>query len=194
MTFSIVAHCRRSGQYGVGIATYSPNVGARCPLVVPGRGAAAVQAVANPELIQQARDLIARGLSAEKVIAELGSGDPHPEHRQLAVVDVYGHAAARTGQRNPAWFGHRVGEGFVEGNGFDAIDGSVDDADGAPLAFGGGFLEQFDPGGTAFAGLGGNDADDKTGAIGVAELALEDRPGAESPGGDIGFGHRFEVR
>jgi uncharacterized Ntn-hydrolase superfamily protein len=113
MTFSIVAHCRRSGQYGVGIATYSPNVGARCPLVVPGRGAAAVQAVANPELIQQARDLIARGLSAEKVIAELGAGDPHPEHRQLAVVDVYGHAAARTGQRNPAWCGHRVGEGFV---------------------------------------------------------------------------------
>ncbi|MFO1266646.1 MAG: DUF1028 domain-containing protein [Rubrivivax sp.] len=113
MTFSVVAHCRESGQFGVAIATYSPNVGARCPLVVPGRGAAAVQAVANPELMQQARALIAQGLSAEKVIAELAAGDPYPEHRQLAVIDVYGRAAARTGQRNPAWCGHRVGEGVV---------------------------------------------------------------------------------
>lgn len=113
MTFSVVAHCRASGQYGVAIATYSPNVGARCPLVVPGRGAAAVQAVANPELMNQARELIARGLSADKVIAELGGGDPQPEHRQLVVVDVYGRAAARTGQHNPAWCGHRVGAGVA---------------------------------------------------------------------------------
>ena len=113
MTFSVVAACRRSGQFGVAIATYSPNVGARCPVVVPGRGAATVQAVANPELLLQAHALIDRGLRAEKVVAELGSGDPFPEFRQLAVIDVYGHAAAFTGGHNPAWAGHRIGESAV---------------------------------------------------------------------------------
>lgn len=113
MTFSIVAHCRRTGQHGIAIATYSPNVGARCPVVVPGRGAASVQAVANPELLQQARALIQQGLSAERVIAELGAGDPHPAYRQIAVVDVYGRAAACSGERNPHWAGHRCGEGFA---------------------------------------------------------------------------------
>lgn len=113
MTFSVVAHCRRSGQYGIAIATYSPNVGARCPAVVPGRGVATMQAVANPELLHQARQLIGRGLSAERVLAELAAGDPQPEFRQIAVVDVYGRAAAYSGSRNPGWAGHRCGDGFA---------------------------------------------------------------------------------
>ena len=37
MTYSISARCSRTGEYGVGIATYSPNVGVRCPVVVAGR-------------------------------------------------------------------------------------------------------------------------------------------------------------
>ena len=113
MTYSIVAHCKISGQYGVGIATYSPNVGARCPLVVPGKGAASIQAVANPQLILIARKLIEEGLSAEKVAAELLSGDPYPDYRQIAVVDIYGRAHAVTGAHNPAWCGHRVGDGYA---------------------------------------------------------------------------------
>jgi len=113
MTYSIVAHCKTSGQYGVGIATYSPNVGARCPLVVPGKGAASIQAVANPQLNLIARKLIEEGLSAEKVVAELLSSDPYPDYRQIAVVDIYGRAHAVTGARNPVWCGHRIGEGYV---------------------------------------------------------------------------------
>lgn len=113
MTFSVVARCPTSGQYGVGIATYSPNVGARCPLVVPAKGAASIQAVANPQLNLIAADLIGRGLSAKKVVHELLDSDPHPESRQIAVVDVYGQAHAATGAANPAWAGHHVGEGYV---------------------------------------------------------------------------------
>ena len=45
MTFSNVARCPRTGEYGVGIATYPPNVGVRCPAVVPQRDAAAPVAV-----------------------------------------------------------------------------------------------------------------------------------------------------
>jgi uncharacterized Ntn-hydrolase superfamily protein len=113
MTFSIVAHCRESGQYGVGIATYSPNVGVRCPVAVPRKGAASIQAVANPQVLPIATALIEAGLSAEKIIAAILSSDPYPESRQVAVVDVYGRAHAVTGARNATWAGHHVGEGYA---------------------------------------------------------------------------------
>ena len=113
MTYSIVAHCKKTGQYGVGIATYSPNVGARCPVVVPGKGAGSFQAVANPQLNNIARKLIDDGLSAEKIVSELLAGDRYPDYRQIAVVDIYGRAHAVTGARNPAWCGHHIGEGYV---------------------------------------------------------------------------------
>lgn len=117
MTYSIVARCPRSGEYGVGIATYSPNVGVRCPVVVPQRGAASVQAVANPWLLPMVRRLMDSALSAEKIVAELLAADPYPQSRQIHVVDVYGRAHAFTGERNPAWCGHHVGEGYsVAGN------------------------------------------------------------------------------
>ena len=113
MTYSIAARCPRTGQYGVGIATYSPNVGVRCPVVVPGRGAASIQAVANPQLLPLARQLISAGLSAEKVIAELLSSDPYPDSRQIIVVDVYGRSAGVTGSRNAKWAGHKTGDGYA---------------------------------------------------------------------------------
>lgn len=117
MTYSISARCRRTGEYGVGIATYSPNVGVRCPVVVPGRGAGSLQAVANPLLLPMARRLMEQGLSAEKIVAELQSADPYPQSRQIAMVDVYGRAHAFTGGKNPAWCGHVLGEGYaVAGN------------------------------------------------------------------------------
>lgn len=113
MTYSIVARCKKTGQYGVGIATYSPNVGIRCPVVVPQKGAASIQAVANPQLLPIAEKLIESGLSAEKIVAEILSSDPYPESRQIAVVDIYGRAHAVTGSRNAAWAGHVVGEGYA---------------------------------------------------------------------------------
>lgn len=117
MTYSISARCPRTGEYGVGIATYSPNVGVRCPVVVPGRGAGSMQAVANPLLLPMARRLMEQGFSAEKIVAELQSADPFPQSRQLAVVDVYGRAHAFTGEKNPKWCGHVTGDGYaVAGN------------------------------------------------------------------------------
>lgn len=117
MTFSAIAHCRRTGQFGVGIATYSPNVGMRCPVVVPGRGAASLQAVANPIMLGPTARLLEGCASAEKVVRELRDADPWPEYRQIAVVDVYGRAHAVTGKENPAWAGHEIGDGWaVAGN------------------------------------------------------------------------------
>lgn len=113
MTYSIVARCPRTGQFGVGIATYSPNVGLRCPVVVPGRGAASVQAVANPIVQQRAATLLAEGRSARSVIDALQEMDPHPQARQIIAVDAYGLAHGVTGTRNPAWAGHHTGAGYA---------------------------------------------------------------------------------
>lgn len=113
MTYSVVAYCPRTGQHGIGIATYSPNVGARCPIVVPGRGAASIQAVASPDMLRHAGRLLDECLSAEAIIASLRAADPYPEFRQVCVVDAYGRAHAATNSRNAAWAGHRVGNGFV---------------------------------------------------------------------------------
>ena len=117
MTFSIVARCPRTGEYGVGIATYSPNVGVRCPVVVPQRGAASLQAVANPYLLPIAQKLIASALTAEKIVSELLASDPRPESRQILIVDVYGRSFAYTGEKSPVWAGHITGDGYaVAGN------------------------------------------------------------------------------
>lgn len=113
MTYSIIARCPRTGQFGFAVATYSPSAGARCPAVVPGRGAASVQAVTNPMLQQHAGRLLAEGRSARNVIEELQAMDPHPQTRQILAVDVYGSAHAITGDRNRSWAGHHVGDGYA---------------------------------------------------------------------------------
>ncbi len=113
MTYSITARCPRTGQYGVGVATYSPVVGSNVPLVVGGHGAVAHQCVASPVFRAMAGRLLAEGCSAEGVLTELAAKDPHWQSRQVGVVDRYGRAAAWTTPTAPAHAGHHLGEGFV---------------------------------------------------------------------------------
>lgn len=113
MTFSIVARCARTRQFGVAVATYSPNVGVRCPVAVPGGGAACLQAVASPLMLPLAARLLGEARSAQNVVDELLAADGSPESRQLIVVDARGRAHAHTGTRNPSWAGHHVGDGFA---------------------------------------------------------------------------------
>lgn len=115
MTFSIVARCPRTGQYGVAVSTYSTNVGRSCPVVVANRGAASMQAVVNPALNAMAAEMMGKGISAKKIIAELLESDPRPNSRQILLVDAYGQAHAVTGSFNPAYAGHHVGAGYACG-------------------------------------------------------------------------------
>lgn len=125
MTFSIVARCPRTGQYGVGVATYSPNVGRGCPVVVANRGAASLQAVVNPALNVMAAEMMSKGMTAKKIIAELLECDPRPDSRQILMVDVYGQAHAVTGLANPAYAGHHVGQGYACGGNVIASEAVV---------------------------------------------------------------------
>ncbi|NMG38049.1 DUF1028 domain-containing protein [Chelativorans sp. ZYF759] len=117
MTFSIVAKCERTGQFGVGAMTAMPAVGKFLTHAWPRTGAVATQALVNPYLgidgIAELRD----GLDARQVVDRLKQDDPEIERRQFAVIDRMGGVAAHTGTECLSWAGHRPGKGYcVLGN------------------------------------------------------------------------------
>jgi len=117
MTFSIVAHCTRTGQFGVAAATAMPAVGKLLTHAAAGAGAVATQARINPYLGIDGLRLLQQGLSADAVIDRLAQMDPRMDLRQVAVVDARGRAAVHTGSGCPHWAGHFTGEGFaIQGN------------------------------------------------------------------------------
>ena len=112
-TFSITARCERTGRLGVAIATKAIAVASRCPFVKASVGAVATQASTDPRLGHTALHLLELGYSAPKTLAELEASDPYIEHRQLAIVDRDGNAAARTGKNNRDWAGHITERNYV---------------------------------------------------------------------------------
>lgn len=96
MTFSLVARCARTGQFGTAVASSSPAVAARCAHARAGVGAVASQNVTDPGLGPRALDLLEAGASAEEAVAILGRA-PHASYRQILVVDRDGGAAIHSG-------------------------------------------------------------------------------------------------
>ena len=97
MTFSLVARCARTGQFGMVISSSSPAVAARCSHVRAGVGAAASQNVTDPALGPLLLDRLEAGLSAPEALAEITAGRPYVDYRQLMVVDAGGAVAIHSG-------------------------------------------------------------------------------------------------
>ena len=117
MTFSIVAHCARTGQFGIAAATAMPAVGKLLTHAAAGMGAVATQARINPYLGIDGLNLLRQGLGAQAVVDRLAELDPRMDLRQVAVLDAGGQAAVHTGDGCPGWAGHLTGEGFaIQGN------------------------------------------------------------------------------
>ena len=74
MTFSLVARCARTGQFGMVISSSSPAVAARCAHVRAGVGAVASQNVTDPDLGPAVLDHLAQGLSADQALAAVTTG------------------------------------------------------------------------------------------------------------------------
>jgi uncharacterized Ntn-hydrolase superfamily protein len=115
-------------------------VGARVPFAGARLGVVAIMSRADARLGQYALDLLAQGHKAAMVVDMLVRNDPHAEHRQLAVIDDDGDAAARTGAANTLWAGHEIHGGFIVlGNvlpgvqTLDAMRGRFTAAAGQPL-------------------------------------------------------------
>ena len=97
MTFSLVARCAESGQFGMVIASSSPAVAARCVHLRAGVGAVASQNVTDPGLGPLLLDALAAGLSATEALARVTAGRAHIDWRQLLVLDAAGGVAIHSG-------------------------------------------------------------------------------------------------
>ena len=117
MTWSIIAHDKASGCFGIAVATKFFAVGARVPFIAAGVGAVATQALVNPFYGTNGLKLLHEGMDADAVVATLVAADAGREHRQVHVLDAKGRVAAHTGAACIDWNGHVHGEGFsVAGN------------------------------------------------------------------------------
>ncbi len=97
MTFSLVARCAATGQFGMVIASSSPAVAARCAHVRAGVGAVASQNVTDPALGPELLDRLTEGLSAPQALEAVTAGRAHIGWRQLLVVDAAGQVAIHSG-------------------------------------------------------------------------------------------------
>ena len=93
-TFSIVARCKKTGDFGVATSTAVPCVGAMLPFAEEGVGAIATQAWVNVNLGYQGLELMRRGLSVRAAIEALLSEDKGRSRRQVIGIDpksTFGH-------------------------------------------------------------------------------------------------------
>ncbi|MEU8223321.1 DUF1028 domain-containing protein [Kribbella sp. NPDC048915] len=117
MTFSVVGFDAASGSWGVAVASKFLAVGAVVPWGRAGAGAIATQASANLAYGPDGLELLAQGLSADEVVAQLTGADDGRANRQVGVVDAQGRAATFTGESCLDWAGGLAGDGFaVQGN------------------------------------------------------------------------------
>lgn len=117
MTFSLIALCPESGQFGVAATTAVPAVGKLVTHAWPGVGAVATQARVNPYLGIDGIEFLREGMEAREVMRVLLDADPHPGRRQFAIIDKFGRPEAWTGSECLGWAGHRIRKGLsVQGN------------------------------------------------------------------------------
>jgi uncharacterized Ntn-hydrolase superfamily protein len=176
LTFTVVARCPQTKRLGVVMATSSPAVGNRCPVVHPRMGAASVQLIADPRQTALAGRLIGLGYSAPKVLAELRASDPNIERRQIGVVDSYGTTAAFSGRDDTWYSGHVEGDNFVAmGNGIvsEAVVSTM--ADSMTASAGTDLADRLIAAVEAGAKAGG----EKKGQFSAAMLVYGDEPFAE---------------
>lgn len=112
MTYSIVAYDPDTKQFGVGVQTHQPSVGAVVPWLRAGVGAVATQSLTNISFGPLGLELLAGGLGAEETLKALLASDKGAAQRQVAVADRKGKVAAHTGERCIPFAGQQVGEHY----------------------------------------------------------------------------------
>jgi uncharacterized Ntn-hydrolase superfamily protein len=110
VTYSILARDPETGELGVATQSQAFAVGSSVPFALPGHGVVASQSMGEPMYGEIGLDLLRGGFTAAEALTALTSVDPHPERRQVGVVDVGGGFALHTGEGCVAAAGHRFGE------------------------------------------------------------------------------------
>jgi len=122
LTFTIVARCPRTSAFGIATCTTGMAVGSAVPHVEAGVGAVATQATTNVVHGDNCLRLLRMGFEPQMAIKSTLVLDPHPEHRQILVVDSQDRTASHTGSENEYWKGALEGKGYVvAGNGVASL-------------------------------------------------------------------------
>lgn len=127
MTFSLVARCARTGQFGMVISSSSPAVAARCAHVRAGVGVVASQNITDPALGPLILDRLEAGMSAPDALQAVTEGRAHIDYRQLLVVDREGRTAIHSGGQVLGTWGEARGKDCAAG-------GNLLDNPGIPAA------------------------------------------------------------
>ena len=117
MTYSIVARCAETGQFGIAVASRFFAVGALVPHIRGRAGAVATQAFVNPLWGIEGADRLAAGEAPEAILADLRARDAGQAQRQAHMIDAAGRIAGHTGAECVDWAGSSSGENVsVAGN------------------------------------------------------------------------------
>ena len=96
MTFSIIARCPATGQFGAAVSSSSPAVAARCIRARAGVGAAVSQNITDPALGPLMLDAMAEGHAPQQALQGLAER-PFISYRQLMAIDATRAPAVFTG-------------------------------------------------------------------------------------------------
>jgi len=115
MTFSLIARCAKTGQFGMVISSSSPAVAARCAHVRAGVGAVASQNITDPALGPLLLDALAKGKSADQALIHITKDRQHIDYRQLLVIDAAGNTAIHSGTQVLGIWGEAQGQDCAAG-------------------------------------------------------------------------------
>ena len=113
MTFSIIARCNKTGQFGGAVCSSSPAVAARCIQAKAGVGVATSQNITDPYLANILLDMTKYDLAPEDSIAELVKNTDFIEYRQLSVINSDEQPAAFSGKYTLGVHSQCIGEHAV---------------------------------------------------------------------------------
>jgi uncharacterized Ntn-hydrolase superfamily protein len=110
MTYSIIARDPETGFMGVATQSQAFAVGSSVPWAESGAGVVATQSMGEPMYGNLGVDALRAGLTAAEALTALRSIDPHPERRQVGIVDADGAIEVYTGEKCVAAAGHLLGD------------------------------------------------------------------------------------
>lgn len=111
-TFSIVAKDAATGEMAVGVQSHWFSVGTSVPWAKSGVGVVATQSFVNPAYGPKGLALMEEGKTASEALGILVAQDEGKEFRQVAFLDVEGHAAAFTGDKCVEYASDITGDNF----------------------------------------------------------------------------------
>ncbi|MCS7221282.1 MAG: DUF1028 domain-containing protein [Anaerolineae bacterium] len=112
-TFSIVARDPATGEMGVAVQSHWFSVGSIVPWGEAGVGVVATQSFVEVSYGPLGLELLKAGRTPEEALRGLLAADPHPEVRQVAMLDAQGRVAVHTGKSCIPFAGHQVGREYA---------------------------------------------------------------------------------